>query len=242
MKIECVSICINYADYLSHFLLHNKYIYDNIVIVTSNNDIATHKVCEYFHVMCVKTNVEEGNINKGKLINLGLSNLQRDGWVVHQDADTICPPRMRYLLEIAKLREDTLYGCHRVMCPSYEEWAKWVSSPRPMHECDIYIHNNWPWPLGTQIGKLSKHPEDPSDLGFCVLGFWQCWFEGGKNHMKYPENHTGFSRSDLLFNYQWPRERRSIVPEITLIHLQTDDMKTMGCNWKNRVSQRFGPI
>lgn len=240
MKIEAVTVCVNYADYLSHFLLHNKYCFDNLVVVTSNKDQDTADVCEHFYIKCIKSNIFDNEFNKGKALNLGLSNLQRDGWVCIIDSDIILPPRTRYLLEIAKLREDTLYGINRVMCPSWNAWAEFLTKPRLSHGCDIYIHNNQ-FPMGTSIGKLSKHPDDPSDLGYIPIGFFQLFYDGGSSKKLYPENHKNFARSDMDFAYQWDRGHRALIPEIVGIHLQTDDIVKMGQNWNNRSTKRFGP-
>jgi glycosyltransferase involved in cell wall biosynthesis len=240
MKIECVQICVNYSDFLATTLVHNKYIFDKIVVVTSDKDKDTADVCEYFHIQCVKTNIFEKEFNKGKAINLGLSHLDRDGWVVHMDGDIVLPPRARYLFEIAKPREDTLYGINRVMCPSYEAWLEFVAKPVLSHGCDIYIHQNQ-FPMGTAIGKLTKHPNDPSDLGWIPLGFFQMWYEGGKEKRTYSESHKDFARSDMDFAYQWARDRRALIPEVIGIHLQTDDASKMGINWSGRATKRFGP-
>lgn len=243
MKIECVQICVNYADYLAHTLPFNKYAFDRMVIVTSNKDKDTARVCEYYHIECIKTNLFEQEFNKGKAINIGLNQLSRDGWLVHMDGDIILPPRTRYLLEIAKLREDTLYGIDRQLCSSYEDFAEWMTQPYVNHECDMYLHSHQPFPLGTRLGRLSSDPNSYSDLGYVPLGFFQMWYEGGKEKKVYPEEHKSFARSDLLFSYQWPRDRRAIIPEIVgAIHLATPDQKAhMGVNWGGRVSAKFGP-
>jgi len=242
MRIECVQVCVNYADYLAHTLPFNKYVFDKLVVVTSVNDKATARVCEYYHIHCIKTNLFDNGINKGRAINLGLQHLSRDGWLVQMDADIVLPPRARYLLEIAKLREDTLYGVHRAMCPSYEDWCKFVARPFVNHECDIYIHNHGPFPLGTQIGKLSINEKDWGDLGYLPIGYFQCWYEGGKDKKSYPEDHNNFAGSDAVFGYNWSREKRALIPEITAIHLSTPEQLDMGVNWSGRKSPTFGPV
>ena len=241
VKIEAVSICLNFSDFLAHTLPFNKNIFDRLVIVTSHEDKETPRVCEYYHVECIRTNVFGEDFNKAKGINVGLNHLSRLDWLVHYDCDIIFPPRTRHLLEIAKLREDTLYSAHRQMCPSYEEFAKWLAMPTTEHECDIYLHNRG-FPLGTQIGKLTKNQNDSADLGWTACGYFQMWNEKNKAKKIYPEQFAGFASSDLYFSYQWPREYSAIIPEFSLIHLQTDDHGKMGDNWSGRKTKKFGPV
>lgn len=240
MKLECVQVCVNYADFLATTLVHNKYIFDRIVVVTSNQDKDTADVCEYYHIQCIKTNILDKQFNKGKAINLGLKHLDRDGWLVHMDGDIVLPPRARFLFEISKPHEDTLYGINRVMCPSYEAWLEFMAKPKLSHGNDIYIHQNQ-FPVGTAIGKLSKHSNDPSDLGWLPLGYFQMWNESNGNRRVYPENSQNAASSDMDFAYQWDRAHRALIPEVLGIHLQTDDASKMGINWSGRATKRFGP-
>ncbi len=240
MKIEAVTVCVNYADFLAHTMPFNKYVFDKLVVVTSPEDKATARVCEFYHIECIKTNILSEGMNKGRAINVGLNKLSRTDYICHFDSDILFPPRARYFLEIAKLRKDTLYSVLRQMCPSYEAFAEWMAQPAVEAECDIYLHNK-AFPIGTQIGKLSKHPNDPCDLGWTACGYVQIWNESDGNHRMYPEEHNTFARSDLQHSYKWPRECRALIPEFSVIHLQTDDVCKMGQNWQNRQTKRFGP-
>lgn len=240
MKVEALTVSVNYSDYLSYFLLHNKYCFDNLVVVTSDKDRDTADVCDHFHINCIKTNLFEKEFNKGVAINLGLKNLNRDGWICIIDSDIILPPRTRYLLEIAQLKEDTLYGINRMMCPSYEAWCEYMTKPKISHECEIYLHQNC-FPMGTSICPLSGKLNSNADLGFVPIGYFQLFYDGGNKSKYYPETHNNFATSDLEFAYQWDRSHRALIPEIVGIHLQTDDNIKMGQNWNKRNTKRFGP-
>lgn len=242
MKIEAVTVCKDYGDFLAATLPHNRSVFDKLVVVTSDKDEYTHHLCEVYHVECVKTNIFEKNFNKAKGINLGLSRLDRDGVIIHFDSDIAFPARTRQILEMAQLRDDTIYGCHRVMCDSYEDWCRYLAKPQKLIECDIYIHNKYPWPVGTQIGKFTHNPENISECGYVPIGFVQAWQEKDGVKRVYPEEHSSAARSDLAFAYQWDRQHRALIPELTVVHLGTPDQKTkMGVNWNGRASQRFGP-
>ncbi len=90
MKLEAVVVCVNYSDFLAWTLPNNKTFFDNMVVVTSSKDLRTQKLCEFWHVKCVVSDVcyESGaEFDKGKMINVGLKALDGVGWVVHLDAD-----------------------------------------------------------------------------------------------------------------------------------------------------------
>lgn len=240
MKLEGVCVCSNMGDFLAHTIPFNKYVFNKLVVVTGTKDEHVADICQYHNILCVKTNVLDESFNKGLAINAGLSYLDRSDYLCHFDCDILFPPRARYMMEIAKLREDTLYGVLRQMVPSYAAFAEWLTHPIVEAECDIYLHNK-AFPIGTQIGKLSKDPNDPSDLGWLPCGYTQIWNEKDGNHRKYPEEHNTYARSDLQFAYQWDRKHRALIPEFSVLHLQTDDNVKQGINWSGRKTRRFGP-
>ena len=71
-------------------------------------------------VICVKTDVHREDpldrFNKGLLINLGLAHLRNRGWLMHLDADIVCPDRIRFMLDQSHLDEDCLYGADPHEC------------------------------------------------------------------------------------------------------------------------------
>lgn len=83
---EAVVICDKYHDFLGKTLPHNKYLFNKIVVVTSPEDKQTQRICEHWHVECVKTdalNTRWGKLCKGAGINAGLEKLNLNGWAVH---------------------------------------------------------------------------------------------------------------------------------------------------------------
>ena len=80
MKIEAVITCSNYSDFLAHTLPLNRSLFDRLVVVTSPEDRETQRVCEYWHVECLKTDRMEthwGRFKKGRGINDGLAKLDK---------------------------------------------------------------------------------------------------------------------------------------------------------------------
>ena len=117
-KIEAVVVCDRYSDFLRCTLPANKHLFDRIVVVTSAEDRDTQRICEFHHVECVQTDALNSRWNKfckGAGINEGLSRLDRNGWVVHLDADIALPPQTRLLLQNANLDPCMIYGIDRFL-------------------------------------------------------------------------------------------------------------------------------
>ena len=240
MILEGVIICCQYSDFLAHTLPLNKGHFDKLVVVTSTTDKATQHLCEHHHVQCITTDVfyENGaSFNKAKGINEGLKNLSQKGWVLHMDGDIVLPPQFRDTLEPIDLDESFIYGVDRLMCNSYEDWARYVASPHLTQEAEIYIHPQCDnMPIGTRIAKYGTAE------GYIPIGFFQLWCPNvsGINH--YPQEHDDAGRTDMLFATQWPRNKRGFIPEIIAIHLESEKLITMGKNWKGRKTRHFGPL
>lgn len=236
MKIEGVIICVNYADFLAHTLPSTRSQFDKLVVVTDLDDTETKKVCEYYEVQCVQTNVfyENGDVfNKGKGINEGLKHLDKDGWVIHLDADIYMPPQTRQILETVPLDEEKIYGADRLMCPGYDQWKEFLCSPPPIQDSWIFIHLTR-FPVGVRIAEY-KTPGG----GYEPIGYFQLWHPKRSGVRAYPDKHGFADRTDVLHCKKWPRNKRELLPEIVLIHLESEG--GIGLNWKGRTTPRFGP-
>ena len=233
--LEAVIVCDQYSDFLSQTLAHNKYLFDKVVVITSYEDKATQKVCEYLHVSCIKTDElqsRKGEFHKGKGINVGLTELSMKGWVAHIDADIYLPPQTRLLLQGADLDPTMIYGIDRFNVRGYWAWSEFISNPKLQHEDETYIHLG-AFPLGTRV--MHRHGG-----GYVNLGFFQLWNPSSSGVYKYPDEHTNAGRGDTVFAMQWPRSRRSFLPEIVGYHLESVD-GSLACNWNGRTSAYFGP-
>lgn len=232
-KLEGVIVCVNYDDFLAATLPLNKPHFDRLVVVTSPEDIATQKLCEFYHVECVVTDKlrsVDGKFCKGAGINAGLARLALDGWALHLDADVVLPPQTRRLLERANLRQSMLYGCDRFIVPNRKAWDRFCQAPVIQHELDVYIHLN-----AFLVGTRFMHPQMN---GYIPIGFFQLWNPRGSMVRRYPEGHTAANREDMLFANQWARARRGFLPEIVVYHLESEPAP-QGANWEGRTTARF---
>jgi hypothetical protein len=234
MKIEAVSVCVDYADFLAHTILWNRPQFDKWVVVTASHDRRTRDICEHHHIECVVTDsFYDGDraFVKSNGINAGLERLSRDGWVAHLDADIVLPPRARELIERAQLDPKGIYGCDRICCESYEEWAQYVTWPEVQHSVNAFVQAN-AFPLGARVAQLDGD-------GWSPIGFFQLWHPGESLARFYPD-HGDAGRSDLIFGRSWQRRDRHLLPEIVAVHLSSGS-DGMGNNWRGRKTPHFGP-
>lgn len=238
MKLEGIIICVNYSDFLAHTLPHNRSHFDNLIVITDTKDIATKHVCDYYHVRCIQTDVfyENGDsFNKGKAINEGLKHLANDGWIMHLDADIYLPPMTRHILGNLPLDPKKMYGADRLMCPSYSQWIDFLNNPRPIQESYIYVHLT-AFPIGVRICEFNN-----KNGGYEPIGYLQLWNPSGSNVYGYPTEHDFCDRTDVLHCKRFSRENRELLPEIVVIHLDSDSA-AMGTNWQGRKTPPFGKL
>jgi hypothetical protein len=231
--LEAVIVCDRYHDFLRCTLPHNKFIFDRLVVVTSAEDKETQKLCEFYHVECVPTDLLNSRWKKfckGCGINVGLAHLGKRDWVVHMDADIWLPPQTRDLLQRADLAKHMIYGIDRFIVKGYRQWDEFMEMPKLQHEAGAYIHVN-AFPLGTRV--MQDHA-----AGWTPLGFFQMWHPQTSGISKYPEQHTDAGKTDLLFAMKWPRQQRSMIPEIIGYHLESTDAG-FGTNWSGRKTSPF---
>lgn len=232
-KLEAVVVCDRYSDFLRCTLPHNKALFDKIVVVTSHEDKQTQRICEFYHVECLRTDVLESRKDKfckADGINEGLQQLSMDDWVVHLDADIWLPPQTRILLHAAGLAKRMVYGIDRFNVRGYEKWDKFLEMPDLQHENNAWIHVG-AFPIGTRV--MQKHAN-----GYIPIGFFQLWNPNVSQIRRYPDKHSDAGRTDLLFAMQWPRGLRGFIPEIVGYHLESKDA-SMESNWKGRKTAPF---
>lgn len=231
MKIEAVMVCVEYADFLKYTLPEALNHLDKIVVVTTPEDKATQALCTKYGVDFVDTHVffEDGDkFNKGRAINLGLSHLRHDGWLLHLDADILLPHGFRNRLAQAKLDTKNVYGCDRLNIKSYEQFEKVRNELHPQFQYRYLVVPHQDMSLGARL----LHNE----YGYAPIGFFQLWHNSAQR--KYPINQGSAEHTDVLFSVQWDRERRIHLPEFFVFHLESEISK-MGTNWKGRATKAF---
>jgi hypothetical protein len=248
MYLEALTVCVDYSDVLAETAKYNAPHFDHWVIVTAPQEKLgdTKEFCRKRNMDCVVTdllNRRAGTFCKGKAIALGLNFLRgtggKDSWVLHLDADVVLPPATRQMLDVADLDPTCLYGADRISCHSWEEWVKLRDSG--------YLHNQHGWhlccnmPPGYQMGTRVINGQ----WGYTPIGFFQLWNyqEGvlsGWRYKDYPDTNSDAAHSDIKFALQWDRRKRILLPELVVVHLESESAP-MGANWKGRTTKLFGP-
>lgn len=235
MKIECVTVCVNFSDVLAFSLPANKAHFDRMLVVSDNADEATKNLCSHQHVELLQTDEfyhSDAAFAKARGINAALAKLDPDGWVLHIDADIILPPRTRELLGKIDLDPTCIYGIDRMMCPTYEDWIRYLQTPTQMHTAETFVIPE-PFPLGARVARL--HAD-----GWMPIGFFQLWHPKGSGIAEYPDLHGTAGRTDMLHAMRWPRAKRILIPELIGIHLE-GKMAPGQKNWRGRRMEWFGP-
>ena len=218
VRIEAVSVCVNYSDFLAETAAQNRGMLDRWIIVTSRTDEATVDLCHRLNLECIRTDdfFKDGSqFNKGRAIDRGLGMLGHDEWLLHIDADIALPTDFRESLLDADLDTECLYGADRHMLSSWEEWQAWktAGSTRSYH-CYQQMTK---WPVGALDGHSIRLCTDRVLSALARI----CRHQEGRATPCYPEWHSNAARADVKFALQWDRRRRQVLPEVIVAHLES---------------------
>jgi hypothetical protein len=238
MRIEAITVCVDYSDFLAETLPHVVSQVDDLVVVTTPEDKRTRQLCYQYGVRCLPTLCfyrEDAKFNKARGINYGLANLALNDWVLHIDADIVLPHRFRQILESTELDTRKLYGCDRINCVGRDAWEGFKRSPDIQYEWSCMVHPPRRWPMGSRIAHFDYG-------GYCPIGFLQLWHPRTSGIERYPIHCQGTAEhTDVLHAIQWPRRDRVLIPELIAIHLETKSKASaaMGANWSGRTTPEF---
>ena len=214
MKLQAITICINYADYLECIVVNKKH-FDRWVIVTVPSDDATHAVCEASGIECYDSRVlkpDGSNFNaafhKYSVINEGLDLLDPESWAVILDGDILLPMHFRERLEALPLQSGSLYGMagRKIITDRRQfEMAK---------DCE-------PW--DRLVGRNAQ------PIGYFNL------FDLKHSRNRYPKStpRVKGDHDDYLFTNGFPREHRRSLP-MTVIHTGP-----ISKNWFGRADEHY---
>lgn len=241
MKIEAVSVCVGYGDILRETLPENLPLLDRLVVVTDPADAETISVCRRHsvHYVMSEDHKRGGPFNKARMIQRGLDQIGGQDWVLHLDSDIVLPAKFRQYCDWAHLQETHIYGADRCNVVGYDAWmalkryaGRWDNHA---HECGHWFHPTF------QAGSRwisSLHGYAP--IGAFQLLHGSAAVENGYHVRKYPTTHGDAARTDMQFAMQWDRKHRALLPEVILLHLESEKAD-LGANWCGRTTRRFGP-
>ena len=168
-----------------------------------------------------------GLSTRRRMIQRGFDQIGGHDWILHLDADIVLPRKFREYLDWAHLDERILYGVDRCNLAGWDEWQRlkqyagaWDNHA---HECGHWFHPRF------QVGSrwVSKlHGYVP--IGFFQLFHGSAMTEHGYHQRIYPTHHGDAARSDVQFALQWDRRHRQLLPEVIVLHLESEASAT-GC-------------
>jgi hypothetical protein len=190
-KIDVIITSVNYNDFLILSLENNTKYFENITVVTSNDDIICQNICKSYGVKCITTDVfyEDGfKFNKGKAINVGIESLTNPEFILILDADIIVTNK----IELTNLESDTLYTSDRWICYNHFQYEKWKKGETPVNNLPKYERDN----------------------GY---GFFQLFnFNNTMESKWYPSELENSSHPDLKFSSYFPKKQ---TISVDIIHL-----------------------
>jgi Glycosyltransferase like family 2 len=241
LTLEAVTVCVGYGDFLRETARVNRPLVDDLVVVTSPDDDETRAVCRQhsIHYILSEEHRRGGPFNKARLIQRALDQIGGHGWILHVDADIVLPQKFRQYLDWAHLDERCIYGADRCNLVGWDRWRSLKQHvgtwDNHAHECGHWFHPE----LQTGSRWVSKHH------GYVPIGFFQLFHgsaivNNGYHQRHYPLHHGDAARTDVQFALQWDRRFRQLLPEVIVLHLESEKAK-VGANWAGRKTRPFGP-
>ncbi len=241
MRIEAVTVCVGYSDFLSETIRENLPLLDHLVVVTSPDDDETRTVCRKNNVHHVLSEDyrRNGPFNKARLINRAFDQIGGRDWILHLDADIVLPRQFRRMLEWAHIDERCLYGADRQRLIGWDEWRAFK---KHVDRWDNHTHEmgHWFHPKYPMMSRLVSSIHGYTPIGAFQLFHGTALIQHSYHVRQYPTDHGDAARTDMQFALQWDRRHRVLLPEVVLLHLESEK-GGLGANWCGRTTKRFGP-
>lgn len=237
MKITCITVCVNFSDYLAWTVPLNKDLFNKWIIVTDKSDLKTKNICSHYGVQCIQTDIFYKNkgFNKFAGINVALEEVPKDHWVLFLDADIVLPPISKRVFNELNLNPEKIYGIDRLSCKGFQKWVEFCNNPELI--IDNWLLTNGGMELGGRINHYyGQWGENGKFDGWKPLGFFQLVHKS--QFTEYPENSNSADHCDLVFVKNWHRSKRELIPEIVGIHLE-DTSNEWGKDWNGRKTKLF---
>lgn len=241
MKLQAVTVSVDYSDFLIHTIEENHTIFDKWFIVTNTKDLKTKELCEKYKdqgVVCIQTDVfydAGAKFNKYSGINEGLKYVDEDAWVLFVDSDIVLDKDLRYILFNLDLDKTCVYGMDRVNCIGLQAWLDYKN--RRDLVLDKWLLTDGGFKFGARLVHYYGYENgDGKFAGWNPIGFFQLAYRSA--FKKYPDDSTGADHCDLAFARLWPRRKRILIPESIAIHLESENTYK-AANWFGRVSEPF---
>lgn len=240
IKIEALTVCVNYSDFFRHVAKANHKLFDKWVVVTDTKDQFTPEICKEYGLVCIQTDAfyqDGASFNKAAGMNIGLQAISEDAYVLFLDADIILPELTRRAFTEMEYELDVLYGCDRVYLKGYQNFVNYMNSEGVIYQNWLMHGSGLPW--GSRIVQYyGIEGEHGKFRGWLPLGFFQMAHRSSFDQI--PEGSPRADHYDIAFAMKYPRNKRVLLPEILGVHLESDG-HWKGQDWSGRISPPFQP-
>jgi hypothetical protein len=187
-KLSGVLVCVGYSHQLSQTLPKNVGLFDELVVVTTAEDLPTQALVKEHGASLVISNRcfdDDHSFNKGRMLNDGLAALKDPDWVILTDADITLNPQTRDFLFSHSLNPGCLYFTGRHDHAPVANQSDAVNMEpngyfQLFHPRALAIRGHWPKPVSEE---------------FCSAGSVDTWF-----------------------CQQWPLDKMVPIPELCVEH------------------------
>jgi hypothetical protein len=209
-KLEGITVCVGYSDYLDITLPWNIRHFDKFVIVTHPDDTDTQAVVNKHGgllVLCPECKGKVGGFNKGLALNTGIEQLDYTDWVLFTDSDILLPSTFRNDLLTHNLDIESMYYAARWYSPEVNivQWTEDYkkneniihSLPSPHRDPGSIVRDVAPWGyfqlVNARSQVLSKLGRKPCSTYFNSAGGVDKQF-----HERWPPSRKRFSGYDVV--------------------------------------------
>lgn len=235
MRIDALTVCVNYADFLRQTLPFNLAHFDRLIVVTDTRDAETAAMCKELGVECLRTDsfyAQRAHFAKSAAINLALAKLDPQDWACIFDSDIAfyyaTRPILDRMSQQSEIDPTCIYGCDRLMVKGWKTWAEFGPSLLKFNPHFVPTDH---LPVG---GRLAYAAQD----GWVPIGYFQLWNPRVSGNREYPAG-LDAAEGDALFAQKWPRLKRVLIPDFVCAHLESEPASAMGKNWRGRKTIRF---
>ncbi len=190
-RLSAVLVSVGYGAALAQTLPRNIDLFDQLVVVTSSDDLVSQSIAQAYGATLVVSDRcydDDHAFNKGRMLNDGLAALDDPDWVVLTDADIFMNGGLRAFVLNHALNPGCLYFTSRRDRAAVAHQSEDVNMQpngyfQMFHPRGIAVRESWPKPVCEE---------------FCSAGGVDSWFY-----------------------QQWPAGKAIPIPEIGVEHLSS---------------------
>lgn len=247
-RLQGLTVCVGYGDYLAVTLPRNITHFDRFVVVTDAADTETQRIArDNGAEVIISEGVHRGGapFRKGAAVNEAMGTLDHDTWTLIMDSDVILPETFRAELATRILNPGVLYKTKR-WGPDLHNLAPFLDA---LEAGDSWHDLYWDYARKTKARVTDRRG---NDIEHWWYGYFQLFHpsasvlsECRESGIWYAEKSPTAEYADKEFSERWERTKRETLnidqhgrklTTFDVIHLPHGAYKA---NWAGRVSPRI---